>query len=155
MGDGGRFHGAWRATAMRGAWRPRASIAGLLVLALGLLALTGGAAATSPVGHISASGATGASGLTGAIGAVGLTPLAPPANAALYTSSGEVICQTSARHTSAEFVAFLEDLVAREPQQQSVHPARPHCPRHLLLGQRSRSQNYALHPLLQSQSNTH
>ena len=28
-------------------------------------------------------------------------------------------------------------------------------PRHLLFGQRSRSQNYALHPLLQSQSNSH
>ena len=41
--------------------------------------------------------------------------------AALHTSSGEVIGQTSARHTSAEFVAFLEDLVARQPQQQSVH----------------------------------
>src|SRR5467141_1067512 len=41
--------------------------------------------------------------------------------AALHTASGEVIGQTSARHTSAEFVAFLEDLVARQPQQQSVH----------------------------------
>src|SRR6516165_8396387 len=41
--------------------------------------------------------------------------------AALHISSGEVIGQTSARHTSAEFVAFLEDLVARQPQQQSVH----------------------------------
>ena len=34
--------------------------------------------------------------------------------------SGQVIGQTSARHTSAEFVAFLETLVARQPQQQSV-----------------------------------
>jgi hypothetical protein len=41
--------------------------------------------------------------------------------AALNTGSGEVIGQTSARHTSTEFVAFLEDLVARQPQQQSVH----------------------------------
>src|SRR3954454_21550823 len=41
--------------------------------------------------------------------------------AALHTASGEVIGQTSARHTSAEFVAFLEDLVACQPQQQSVH----------------------------------
>jgi transposase len=32
-----------------------------------------------------------------------------------------VIGQTSARHTSAEFVAFLEDLLARQAQQQSVH----------------------------------
>jgi hypothetical protein len=41
--------------------------------------------------------------------------------AALYTSSGQVIGQTSARHTSAEFVAFLEALLARQPQEQSVH----------------------------------
>src|ERR1700746_4021115 len=41
--------------------------------------------------------------------------------AALHTASGEVIGQTSARHTSAEFVAFLEDLLACQPQQQSVH----------------------------------
>jgi hypothetical protein len=41
--------------------------------------------------------------------------------AALHTGSGEVIGQTSAHHTSAEFVAFLEALVARQPQQQSVH----------------------------------
>src|SRR5882724_6224332 len=41
--------------------------------------------------------------------------------APLHTASGEVIGQTSARHTSAEFVAFLEDLVACQPQQQSVH----------------------------------
>ena len=41
--------------------------------------------------------------------------------AALHTGSGEVIGQTSARHTSAEFVAFLEALLARQPQGQSVH----------------------------------
>jgi transposase len=41
--------------------------------------------------------------------------------AALHTASGEVIGQTSARHSSAEFVAFLEDLIARQPQPQSVH----------------------------------
>ena len=41
--------------------------------------------------------------------------------AALHTGSGEVIGQTSARHTSAEFVAFLEALLARQPQAQSVH----------------------------------
>jgi transposase len=41
--------------------------------------------------------------------------------AALHTGSGEVIGRTSARHTSAEFVAFLEALVARQSQQQSVH----------------------------------
>jgi transposase len=41
--------------------------------------------------------------------------------AALHTASGEVIGRTSARHTSAEFVAFLNDLVARQPNQQPLH----------------------------------
>lgn len=41
--------------------------------------------------------------------------------AALDTRSGEVIGQTSARHTSAEFVAFLEDLVARQAPEQVIH----------------------------------
>ncbi len=41
--------------------------------------------------------------------------------AALDTKSGEVIGQTSARHTSAEFVAFLEDLVARQAPEQAIH----------------------------------
>ena len=42
-------------------------------------------------------------------------------NAALDTRSGEVIGQTSARHTSAEFVAFLQDLVARHAPEQAIH----------------------------------
>jgi transposase len=41
--------------------------------------------------------------------------------AALHTASGKVIGRTTARHTSAEFVAFLEDLLARQPNQQPVH----------------------------------
>jgi transposase len=41
--------------------------------------------------------------------------------AALDTKSGEVIGQTSASHTSAEFVAFLEDLVARQAPEQAIH----------------------------------
>jgi transposase len=41
--------------------------------------------------------------------------------AALNTKSGEVIGQTSDRHTSAEFVAFLEDLVARQAPEQAIH----------------------------------
>ena len=41
--------------------------------------------------------------------------------AALETRSGQVIGQTSARHTSAEFVAFLEDLIARQAPEQAVH----------------------------------
>src|SRR6516225_3183048 len=41
--------------------------------------------------------------------------------AALHTGTGEVIGQTAARHTSAEFVAFLEDLLARQPRHQAIH----------------------------------
>src|SRR5262245_39843697 len=41
--------------------------------------------------------------------------------AALHTASGKVIGRTTARHTSAEFVAFLEQLLAILPQAQSVH----------------------------------
>ena len=41
--------------------------------------------------------------------------------AALDTRSGEVIGQTSARHTSAEFVAFLEDLIARQAPERAIH----------------------------------
>ena len=41
--------------------------------------------------------------------------------AALNTKSGEVLGQTSDRHTSAEFVAFLEDLVARQAPEQAIH----------------------------------
>lgn len=41
--------------------------------------------------------------------------------AALHTASGKVIGQTTARHTSAEFVAFLEDLVASQPQERAIH----------------------------------
>jgi transposase len=41
--------------------------------------------------------------------------------AALNAKSGEIIGQTSDRHTSAKFVAFLEDLVARQAPKQAVH----------------------------------
>src|SRR6516225_9749158 len=41
--------------------------------------------------------------------------------AALNTRTGRVIGQTSARHTSAEFVAFLEALLAGQPQHQAIH----------------------------------
>jgi len=41
--------------------------------------------------------------------------------AALDTRSGQVIGQTSARHTSAEFVAFLEDLIARQAPERAIH----------------------------------
>jgi transposase len=41
--------------------------------------------------------------------------------AALNTASGEVLGKTAPRHTSAEFVAFLTDLVAREPGGRPIH----------------------------------
>jgi transposase len=41
--------------------------------------------------------------------------------AALDIRSGQVIGQTSARHTSAEFVAFLEDLIARQTPERAIH----------------------------------
>ena len=40
---------------------------------------------------------------------------------ALHTASGKVIGRTTARHTSAEFVAFLEQLLASLTQEQPVH----------------------------------
>jgi transposase len=41
--------------------------------------------------------------------------------AALDTKTGEVLGKTAARHTSAEFVAFLSDLVARQPTDREIH----------------------------------
>lgn len=41
--------------------------------------------------------------------------------AALNTKTGEVLGQTAARHTSAEFVAFLSDLVISQPSEQEIH----------------------------------
>ena len=41
--------------------------------------------------------------------------------AALNTKTGAVIGKTAARHTSAEFVAFLSDLVASQPRRREIH----------------------------------
>jgi len=41
--------------------------------------------------------------------------------AALNPQTGEVMGQTAARHTSQEFVAFLEEVVATQPQERDVH----------------------------------
>jgi len=41
--------------------------------------------------------------------------------AAFNTQTGEVLGKTSARHTSAEFVAFLTDLVANQPAGKQIH----------------------------------
>jgi transposase len=41
--------------------------------------------------------------------------------AALNTRTGEVYGKTAARHTSAEFVAFLLDLVTHQPKTREIH----------------------------------
>jgi len=41
--------------------------------------------------------------------------------AALDTGIGEVIGKTAARHTSAEFVAFLTDVISTQPRNKEIH----------------------------------
>jgi transposase len=41
--------------------------------------------------------------------------------AAFNTQNGEVLGKTTARHTSAEFVAFLADIVANQPRGKEIH----------------------------------
>lgn len=41
--------------------------------------------------------------------------------AALNTRTGEVLGKTAARHTTAEFVAFLGEIVAHQPQGREIH----------------------------------
>ncbi|MCH6554770.1 MAG: IS630 family transposase [Acidobacteria bacterium] len=41
--------------------------------------------------------------------------------AAFDTKTGQVFGRTAARHTSAEFVAFLEELVATQPRRKEIH----------------------------------
>lgn len=41
--------------------------------------------------------------------------------AALNTATGEVLGQTTPRHTSAQFVAFLSDIVASQPAGKAIH----------------------------------
>ena len=41
--------------------------------------------------------------------------------AAFNTKTGEVLGKTAARHTSAEFVAFLTDIVAHQPKGKEIH----------------------------------
>ena len=41
--------------------------------------------------------------------------------AAFNTRTGEVLGKTAARHTSAEFVAFLADIVANQPKGKEIH----------------------------------
>jgi transposase len=41
--------------------------------------------------------------------------------AAFNTKTGEVLGKTAARHTSAEFVAFLGDILAHQPRRKEIH----------------------------------
>jgi transposase len=41
--------------------------------------------------------------------------------AAFNTQTGEVLGKTAARHTAQEFVAFLSELVAHQPEHQEIH----------------------------------
>lgn len=41
--------------------------------------------------------------------------------AAFNTKTGEVLGKTAARHTSAEFVAFLTDIVIHQPRRKEIH----------------------------------
>jgi transposase len=41
--------------------------------------------------------------------------------AALNTQNGQVLGKTTAKHTSAEFVAFLSELVGDQPQEREIH----------------------------------
>ena len=41
--------------------------------------------------------------------------------AALNTSTGEVLGKTAARHTSEQFVGFLEEIVATQPARRDIH----------------------------------
>jgi transposase len=41
--------------------------------------------------------------------------------AALETQSGEILGKTAKRHTSSEFVSFLEEIVASQPSGKSIH----------------------------------
>lgn len=41
--------------------------------------------------------------------------------AALATQTGEVVGKTTSRHTSQKFVAFLTDLIARQPEGRQIH----------------------------------
>lgn len=41
--------------------------------------------------------------------------------AAFNTKTGEVLGKTAPRHTSAEFVAFLTDIVANQPRRKEIH----------------------------------
>jgi hypothetical protein len=41
--------------------------------------------------------------------------------AAFNTGTGDLLGRTAARHTSAEFIAFLTDLIANQPRCKEIH----------------------------------
>ena len=41
--------------------------------------------------------------------------------AALNTATGEVLGKTAARHTSEQFVTFLQEVLASQPEQREIH----------------------------------
>jgi transposase len=66
--------------------------------------------------------------------------------AALEVSSGQVLGTTALRHTSAEFVAFLADVVATQPAEKEIHVIADNLSAHKT---RAVTQFLALHPNLQ------
>ena len=66
--------------------------------------------------------------------------------AALEVSSGQVVGKTALRHTSAEFVAFLADVVATQPAGKQIHVIADNLSAHKT---RAVTQFLALHPNLQ------
>lgn len=51
-------------------------------------------------------------------------------HAALNTRTGEVVGDTAAHHTSAEFVAFLSSLVVAQPKRKKIHIILDNLPAH-------------------------
>lgn len=50
--------------------------------------------------------------------------------AAVNTRTGEVLGRTAKRHTAAEFVAFLTDIVAHQPRKKEIHVILDHLSAH-------------------------
>jgi transposase len=63
--------------------------------------------------------------------------------AALNTATGEVLAKTANRHTSAELVAFLADVVATQPAEKEIHVIADNLSAHKT---RSVTEFLALHP---------
>jgi len=66
--------------------------------------------------------------------------------AALNTASGEVLGKTASRHTSAEFVAFLGEVVATQPAGKEIH---------IIIDNLSAHKTKAVDAFLSASSNVH